>query len=197
MINGASFSINSMNYLFGILLGLISGGVLTLMDRIDEHHIIERNKTPFAYLTALLAAASAAWSIEIFPVIYPFAFGLSIEWIVKNKIDFPSHVLSLFLMAMYFGLRLDLFFFYAPYIAFFLLLRYVSGTYFRKRLTAQSSRLIHWYYDSYMEKFVGNILLALALQSLFVIFYGAAFAVACYQIKRLFPGINNLNQTTY
>jgi hypothetical protein len=141
-----------------------------------------------AYLAALVAAASASWAIELFPVIYPFAFGLSLIWIFKNKIDYPSHVFSLFLTTLYLGSRIDLFWLYIPYIALFLLLRFVSGTLLRKRLTAQSGWFLRWYYASYLEKFVTDILVALALQSFFVIFFLAGFAVACYQIKRLLPG---------
>ena len=188
MTNVLSLGFEWVDYLVGILLGLLAGVALTLMDRIDEHHIIERHRVPLAYLAALAAAASASWSIELFPVIYPFAFGLSIEWIVKNKIDFPSHVMSVFLMSLYLGMRLDLFLLYAPYIAMFLLLRFVSGTWLRKRLTSQSGSLLHWYYSSYLEKLVCNILMALALQSFFVVVYGMGFAFACYQIKRWFPG---------
>jgi len=190
MTFGTPFQLDAMGYLFGILLGLFSGVTLTLMDRIEEHHIIERYKIQLAYLTALLAAVSAGLSINLFPVIYPFVFGLSLEWIVKNKVDFPSHVFSVFLIALYLGWRMDLFWLYAPQIFFFLLLRYVSGTLLRRRLSAQSSRLMHWYYTSYLEKFVCNILLACALQSFFVILFGAGFAVACYQVKRMLPGIH-------
>lgn len=190
MTNVLSSGFVWVHYLVGILLGLLAGAALTLMDRIDEHHIIERHRAPLAYLAALAAAASAAWSIELFPVIYPFAFGLSIEWILKNKIDYPSHVMSVFLMGLYLGMRLDLLLLYAPYIAMLLLLRFVSGTWLRKRLTAQSGRWLHWYYSSYLEKLVCNVLVALALQSFFVVVYGIGFAVACHQIKRWFPGRN-------
>ena len=141
-------SLEATDYLLGLFLAIFAGATLTLMDRIDEHHIIERHRNPMAYLAASLAAMSTGWAINVFPVIYPFAFGLSLEWIVKKKIDYPSHVFSMFVIALYLGCRIDLFWNYAPYIALFLLLRFVSGTLLRRRLTLQSGWFAHWYYSS-------------------------------------------------
>ena len=107
-------SIGIADAFLGVFMGMLAGAALTLMDRIDEHHIIQRHRTFLAYLAAFFSAVSTILAIEWFPVIYPFAFGLSLLWIFKNKIDFPSHVFSLFLMAIYFGLRIDLFWLYAP-----------------------------------------------------------------------------------
>jgi len=91
---GVHFS--TEDYFFVILLGAFSGIALTLMDRIDEHHIIDRHRTPFAYLAGIVATASVAWTIELFPVLYCIPFCLCIEWMIKNKIDFPSHVFQYF-----------------------------------------------------------------------------------------------------
>lgn len=168
------------------LLGLLSGTFITLMDRIDEHRIVERHRTLLAYLAAIATAASMVWSIEQFPVLYPFLFGLCVEWIVKDKIDFPSHVFFLFLLTLYFGWRIDLLWLYAPYIALFLAVRYVSGSFLRRRLGGKPG-FFRWYYASYWEKFVCDIVLAIALSSLVVVIYAVGFTVACLYTKRLLP----------
>lgn len=166
--------------------GLLSGICLTLMDRIDEHRIVERHRTPLAYLAATATAASMAWSIEQFPVLYPFLFVLLMEWIVKDKIDFPSHVFCLFLLTLYFGWRIDRLWLYAPYVALFAVVRYVSGTLLRRKLSGETG-FFRWYYVSYWEKFVCDIVLAIALSSFLLVIYAVGFAVACLYTKRLLP----------
>lgn len=166
--------------------GLLSGILLTLMDRIDEHHVVERHRTILAYLTAIATAVSMAWSIEQFPVLYPFLFGLCVEWIIKNKIDFPSHVFCLFLLTLYFGWRIDLLWLYALYLALFLAVRHVSGSLLRRRLGGKPG-FFRWYYASYWEKFVCNIVLAIALSSFLIVVYAVGFTVACLYTKRLLP----------
>lgn len=165
-------------------LGLFSGTFLTLMDRIDEHRIVDRHRTIFAYLAAIAAAGSMAWSTEQFPVLYPFLFGLCVEWIIKDKIDFPSHVFFLFLLTLYFGWRIDLLWQYAPYVALFLAVRYVSGSFLRRKL-GEKPGFFRWYYASYWEKFVCNIVLAIALSSFSIVVYAVGFTVACLYTKRL------------
>ncbi|MDP1606155.1 MAG: hypothetical protein Q8L93_05885 [Rhodocyclaceae bacterium] len=171
-------------------MGLISGTFLTLMDRIDEHRIVQRHRAFLAYLAATATAASMAWSIEQFPVLYPFLLGLCVEWIIKDKIDFPSHVFFLFLLTLYFGWRIDLLWQYAPYIVLFLAVRYVSGTMLRRKLGGKPG-FFRWYYASYWEKFVCDIMLAIALSSLPIIVYAAGFTVACLYTKRLLPEKSN------
>lgn len=108
-----------------LALGAFSGLTLTLMDRIDEHRIITRYRTQLAYLAATAAALSVAWTLECMPILYSLPFCLCLEWIIKNKIDYPSHVFSLFIMAIYFGWRIDLLYLNINYIVAFLLLRLV------------------------------------------------------------------------
>lgn len=167
-------------------LGLLSGIFLTLMDRIDEHRIIERHRTPLAYLAAIATAATMAWSIEQFPVLYPFLFGLCVEWIVKNKIDFPSHVFFLFLLTLYFGWRIDLLWLYVHYVALFVAVRYISSVLLKCKL-GKKTCFFRWYYASYWEKFVCGLVLAIALSSLSVAVYVVGFTVACLYTKRLLP----------
>jgi len=174
------------NILLILLLGLLSGITLTLMDRIDEHRIVEQHRTLLAYLAATATAASMAWSIELFPVLYPFLFGMCVEWIIKDKIDFPSHVFFLFLLTLYFGWRIDLLWLYAPYLALFLAVRYVSGSLLRRRLGGKPG-FFRWYYASYWEKFVCDIVLAIALSSFSIVVYVVGFTVACLYTKRLLP----------
>lgn len=178
--------LTGMDCLVGLVMGILSGVALTLMDRIDEHRIIERHRTLLAYLAALATAASMAWSIELFPVLYPMLFGLCVEWIVKNKIDFPSHVFCLFLLTLYFGASLDLLLQFFPYIALFVAIRYLSGTVLRKKFGGHPG--FSWFYASYSEKLACNIALAIALSSVLPVIYGVGFTAACLWVKRLLPG---------
>lgn len=178
------------NIFVALLLGLLSGIFLTLMDRIDEHRVVERHRTILAYLSATATAASMAWSIEQFLVIYPFLFGMCVEWIIKNKIDYPSHVFFLFLLTLYFGWRIDLLWLYAPYIALFMAVRYISGSLLRRRLGGQPG-FFRWYYANYWEKFVCGIVLAIALSSLTIVVYAVGFTIACLYTKRLLPEKGN------
>ncbi|MDO8812827.1 MAG: hypothetical protein Q7J38_12475 [Gallionella sp.] len=183
---GLLSGLTGMDYLAGLALGILSGVALTLMDRIDEHRIIERHRAPLAYLAALATAASMAWSVELFPVLYPMLFGLCVGWIVKNKIDFPSHVFSLFLLALYFGARLDLLLQFFPYIALFVAIRHLSGTVLRKKFGGRLG--FFWFYASYWEKVACDLVLAIALSSALPVVYGVGFSAACLWVKRLLPG---------
>jgi hypothetical protein len=127
-----------------------------------------------------------AWSIEQFPVLYPFLLVLCLEWIVKDKIDFPSHVFFLFLLTLYFGWRIDWLWLYAPYGALFATVRYVSGSVLRRRL-AKKPGFWRWYYASYWEKFACHIVLAIALSSFSLLIYAVGFTVTCLYTKRLLP----------
>jgi hypothetical protein len=170
-----------------LVLGLLSGVLLTLMDRIDEHRVIERHRTILAYLAGVGTAAAMAGSITLLPVLYPFFFAVWVEWIVKNKVDFPSHVFCLFLLTLYFGWRLDLLQTYYVETLFFLTLRYISGTVLRRRIAGHSA-LLRRYYASYWEKFVISALLALTLASLPLLLYVLAFTAANFYVKKWLPG---------
>ena len=186
LYGGLLSGLTGMDCLVGLVMGILSGVALTLMDRIDEHRIIERHRTLLAYLAALATAASMAWSVELFPVLYPMLFGLCVEWIVKNKIDFSSHVFSLFLLALYFGARLDLLLQFFPYIALFVAIRYLSGTVLRKKFGGHPS--FSRFYASYWEKLTCDLVLAIALSNALPVIYGVGFASACLWVKRLLPG---------
>jgi hypothetical protein len=109
-----------------------------------------------------------------------------VEWIIKDKIDFPSHVFFLFMLTLYYGCRIEWLWLYAPYAALFLAIRYVSGTLLRQRLSDRPG--FRWYYASYWEKFICDIALAVALSSVVIVIYVAGFTVACLYTKRLLPG---------
>lgn len=170
-----------------LILGVLCGLFLTLMDRIDEHRLIEQHRTLLAYLAGIATAASMAWSVTRFPVLYPLLFGLLLVWIIKDKIDFPSHVFSLFLLALFLGDRLDLFQQYWPSILFWVVLQYLSGTVLRRRLGGRPG-FWRWWYTSYWEKLACHAALALALASPVLMAYGVGFTSACLYTKRLLPG---------
>lgn len=175
-----------MHWLSGFFLGLLSGVLLTLMDRIDEHRIVTRHRTTLAYVAAIATAAAMAWSIYLFPFLYPLLFGMCLEWTIKGKIDFPSHVFFLFLLALFFGWRLELLRLYFPFIAFFVALRYLSGTWLRRRIGARPG-FCQWYYTSYWEKLLCHVALAVALREPLVAIYAAGFTAACLYTKRGLP----------
>lgn len=169
-----------------LALGGVSGLALTLMDRIDEHRVIERQRTQWAYLAGIGTAAAMAGSIQLVPVLYPFLFALWVEWIVKNKVDFPSHVFSLLLLALYLGARLDLLQAYCPHVLFFLGIRYVSGSLLRRRIE-RGSALARRYYAAYWEKFACAVLLAWVLSSGLLLVYALSFTAANFYTKKWLP----------
>ena len=169
--------------LLAVGLGSLAGLLLTLMDRIDEHRIIERHRTMWAYLAGIGTAATMAGAIKLYPTLYPLLIGLCVEWILKNKIDFPSHVFFLFLLTLYLGWRIELLAVYAPSIALYLAVRWFSGSWFKSRM-ADHSTFWRWYYTSYFEKFVCSLVLAMSLTNYILVAFSAGFAVASRYVKR-------------
>lgn len=169
-----------------LLLGLSSGATLTLMDRIDEHRVIERRRTFWAYVAGVATAGLMALSIHLVPVLYVLLLGMCLEWVVKNKIDYPSHVFFLFLLTLYFGHRLDLLVAWWPALVLFLAVRWASGSWLRQRY-GHRWPLLRWYYASYCEKFVCHVVLAIALGSVWLPVYAIGFTVACLYVKKWLP----------
>ena len=164
------------------LLGLLSGLFLTLMDRIDEHNLLTKNKTFWAYAMSIFTALSMIVSINEFNFLYPLLFGLCIEWILKNKIDYPSHVFFLFLMALYFGYENNLFISYWLSIVLFLCFRFFTSIWLKNRID-KNSLFYRYFYISYTEKLLGNVFLALIVGEYLILIFGVGFAIACLQTK--------------
>ena len=175
---------------YALLLGALSGLFLTLMDRIDEHGVVQRFKTPLAWLCGVLAACCMILSMQRFAFVYPFIFAQCLEWIVKGKIDFPSHVFCLFLLGLWFGSRIDLLRLYALAIALFLALRWFSGSWLKTRIAADS-RAWRVVYGSYLEKFLCGTVLALFVGEWLLLIYVASYTVLNFFVKRLLPGQQN------
>lgn len=185
-----------MNVVTIFVLGLISGLFLTLMDRIDEHNLLTKNKTLWAYIFAILTAFVMILSTHYFHFLYPLLFGLCIEWILKNKIDYPSHVFYLFLMAFYFGHESHLFVQYWHIIALFLVLRFFTSVWLKNHID-KDSRFYRYFYFSYVEKLVGNVFIALAVHEYLILIYGIGFAIACLQTKLHAVKIKNFITSKY
>lgn len=166
-----------------LLFGLLSGLFLTLMDRIDEHNLLSKNKSFWAYVMGIFTAAFMILSINEFNFLYPLLFGLCVEWIVKNKIDYPSHVFFLFLMTFYFGYESSLFIHYWLVIALFLAFRFFTSVWL-KNCIDKSSLFYRYFYLSYTEKLLGNVIVALMTGEYIVIIFGIGFAISSLQIKR-------------
>lgn len=169
-----------------LLLGLACGAALTLMDRIDEHRVIQRHRTLWAYVAGVVTSALMALSIHLLPVLYVLLLGMCLEWVVKNKIDYPSHVFFLFLLALYFGHRLNLLVAWWPALLLFLAVRWASGSWLRQRF-AHRWPLLGWYYASYWEKWVCGVLLAVVLSSGLLLFYTLGFTLASFYVKKCLP----------
>ncbi len=171
-------------------LWLIAWSFLTFMDRVDEHDlIIWRFKTPIAYIFAILTAISFIWVINYFSFLYPFLFWLCIEWIIKNKLEYPSHVFFLFLIAIYFWYRFDLFFEYYLYIIIFLLITFFIWNFLKNKLN-KNSNFYNALYKSYFSKTFINIVFALILFKPILIFFSLGFTYSCLFIKKYFPWRN-------
>ena len=172
--------------LYALLLGAVSGLFLTLMDRIDEHRVVNRFRAPLAWLCGILAAGCMAVSMQRFQFVYPFLFAQCIEWTVKGKIDFPSHVFFLFLLGLWFGHRIDLLWQYAPAITLFLAMRWFSGSWLKRRI-APDGRAGRLLYDRYLEKFLSNIVLAMAVGQWLLLVYSVGYTWSCRLTKQLLP----------
>lgn len=172
--------------LYALLLGMLSGLFLTLMDRIDEHNAVRRFKTPLAWLCGVLAAAFMVLSMQRFTFIYPFLFDQCLEWIMKGKIDYPSHVFCLFLLALWFGQRLDLLDHFAPVIGLFIGVRWFSGSWLKGRIQPRG-RVYRVLYASYLEKILSNILLAAFVSEWLLLVYSVGYTCSCRITKNVFP----------
>lgn len=165
-----------------LILGLLSGLFLTLMDRIDEHDLLNHNKSFWAYVMGILTATFMILAISEFNFLYPLLFGLCVEWIVKNKIDYPSHVFFLFLMTFYFGYESSLFIHYWIVIVVFLAFRFFTSVWLKNRIK-KNSPLYRIFYLSYLEKLLGNAIVALMSGEFLVIVFSIGFAFASLQVK--------------
>lgn len=172
---------------YTILLGALSGLFLTLMDRIDEHGVVRRFKTPLNWFCGVLAAACMTASMHYYTFVYPFLFAQCIEWIIKGKIDFPSHVFFLFLLGLWFGHRLELLQQYGGAIVIFLSVRWFSGSFLKKRI-ATEGRGARILYASYLEKFLSDIALAMLLGQWLLVVYAIGYTWACKITKQMLPG---------
>lgn len=170
--------------------GVISGIFLTFMDRVDEHNLITwKLKTPIAYIFAILTAISFIWGIHYFNFLYPFLFWLCIEWIIKNKLEYPSHVFFLFIITLYFWYRFDLFLIYYIYIFIYLLLKFFISTYIKSKIN-KNSKFYNIFYKSYLSKGFVDIIFALILFKPIILLFSFPFAYSCLFIKKYFPWRN-------
>lgn len=173
-----------------LLLWFISGVFLTLMDRVDEHNlVIGRYQAPIAYIFGILTALSFIVSIDFYNFLYPLIVGMCIEWIIKNKIEYPSHVFSLFVLALYFGYRYDLLSQYIWYIGLYLAISFLISNYLKLKIN-KNSKFYKYFYTFYLSKFFTNISLAIILQEPFLIVFSLTFTYSCLLTKKYFPGRN-------
>jgi len=185
------------NIFFMFLLGALSWVFLTFMDRVDEHGLIDwRLRTPIAYIFGILTALSFVFSIQYSPFLYPFFFGLCIEWIVKNKVEYPSHVFSIFLITLYFGYRFDLFLNYSVYIFIYLLISFGISVFLKSRID-KKSKFYRIFYKSYLSKFTINTSFALILKEPLLIIFWLSFSYSCCLWRSISLGENHSRKTFY
>ncbi|EKD44268.1 MAG: hypothetical protein ACD_71C00190G0002 [uncultured bacterium (gcode 4)] len=168
----------------------ISWVFLTLMDRVDEHNlIIWKFQTPLAYTFGILTAVSFVFSIDYFNFLYPLIVGMCIEWIIKNKLEYPSHVFFLFVLALYFGYRHDLLPQYVWYTGLYLGISFLISNYIKSR-TDKNSKFYRYFYTSYLSKLSSDIFLWIILKEPLLIVFGLSFAYSCLLTKKYLPGRN-------
>ena len=131
-------------------------------------------------------AGLMALSIHLLPVLYVLLLGMCLEWVVKNKIDYPSHVFFLFLLTLYFGHRLDLLLAWWPALVLFVAVRWASGSWLRQRY-GHRWPVLRWYYASYCEKFVCSGVLAVALGSAGLLLYALGVSATSFWVKKWLP----------
>lgn len=169
---------------------LVSGIFLTLMDRVGEHNlIIWRFQTPIEYILGVLAAISFIWSINSFNFLYPLIVGMCIEWIVKNKLEYPSHVFFLFVLTLYFGHRYNLLTQYYIYIIIYLGISFIVSIWLKSKID-KNSRLYHYFYRSYISKVFINTTLALILKEPLMIIFSLTHTYSSFLTKKYLPGRN-------
>lgn len=177
-------------FLFVLLFWFASGVFLTLMDRVDEHNlIIGKLQTPFAYIFGILTAIIFGFSIDFFNFLYPLIVGMCIEWIIKNKLEYPSHVFFLFLSSLYFGYRYDLLLQYAWYIALYLGINFLISVYLKSKID-KNSRFYKYFYTAYLSKLFTNMSLGIALREPLLIVFSLTFTYSCLLTKKYLPGRN-------
>lgn len=169
---------------------LITWAFLTLMDRVDEHSlIIWKFQTPIAYIFGILTAIFFIFSIGFFSFLYPLIVGMCIEWIIKNKLEYPSHVLFLFVLTLYLGYRSDLLIQYVWYIGLYLGISFLISYYLKSKVD-KNSRLYRYFYTSYISKLSSDIFLWVILKEPLLIVFWLSFAYSCLLTKKYFPGRN-------
>lgn len=181
-----------MTHAITLLLAILSGLFLTLMDQIDEHDLITgKFKTPLAYLFGILCAASFIISIHMHGILVIFISSMLIEWIFKDKIDYPSHVFFLSLVVFYIGINRDLFFKNIYSILAMLILTYLMAL--ARKYTDRKIHSAHlkWYY----RKLIPNIGASIVVGSYFMFIYTVLFAISCYFTKTVATNLSK-KQTT-
>lgn len=173
-----------------IFLWLCSGAFLTFMDRVDEHDLIVwKLKTPVAYIFAWFTAITFIFSIHTFPFLYPLLFWMCFEWILKNKLEYPSHVFFLFLTTLYFWYRWDLFLDFWKYIILYLLLVFFIWDFLKSKINKNSK--FYWYfYKSYISKIFIDFIFAFSLFQPILLVFALTFGYSCLWVKKFFPGRN-------
>lgn len=90
-----------------VLLGAAFSVTQKLMDLIDEHKwIVGSAGFMLKYFSVLLSSYVIFLSLETDAHLTPYFLALFLFWILRGKIDYPSHVLFTFIPALFIGQRL-------------------------------------------------------------------------------------------
>lgn len=177
-----------MEFLLLITSGLFSWIFITLMDRVDEHWLIEwKIGAVLGYIFASLASICFIFGIYININISPFIFWMLLEWIFKNKLNYPSHVLMLLLVSLYFGHRIDLLVNNYQFVILFLFINFWISTYLKDLINKKSKKLYNMLYTTYVSKVLWNLIFFIIQWQAILIIYSLSFAYSCLFIKKYFP----------
>ena len=94
-----------MTYLLPIFIyGFIFSTAFKVVDLIDEHKWLPWKKGFFIkYISVIFVLYSIYGAVSISPLFIYYFVPIFIFWILKNKMEYPSHVLIMFIGALLFG----------------------------------------------------------------------------------------------
>ena len=155
--------------LYLLVFWIISWVWITFMDRIDEHNLIKHKyKSVLAY------------------IFLPFIFVLCLEWILKNKLEFPSHIFMLFLLTLYFWYKIELLLEMKNYIIWLWIL--ILFFEILKHNLDKTGIIYKVIFKSYLSKIFIDLWYFIFAWNMFLIIYWLSFAYSCLFVKKYFPG---------
>lgn len=175
--------------LYLLVFWIISWVWITFMDRIDEHNLIKHKyKSVLAYIFWIIWAIWFIFAMQINSILLPFIFVLCLEWILKNKLEFPSHIFMLFLITLYLWYKIELLLEMKNYIIWLWIL--ILFFEILKHNLDKTGIIYKVIFKSYLSKIFIDLWYFIFAWNVFLIIYWLSFAYSCLFVKKYFPGEN-------